>query len=72
MLRGKTVNPGAVLGLPEFHFLAVAICLKAGLYALRENPQARSVTMEHFLRAVKEEIPSVTEEMIQEYERRPR
>jgi transitional endoplasmic reticulum ATPase len=45
------------------------VCMKAGLYALRENPDARSVTMEHFFRAVKEEIPSVTEEMIKEYEK---
>ncbi|MFQ5683282.1 MAG: CDC48 family AAA ATPase [Candidatus Binatia bacterium] len=43
------------------------VCMKAGLYALRENPEARSVTMEHFFRAVKEAIPSVTEEMIKEY-----
>ncbi len=30
---------------------------------------ARSVNMEHFYRAVKEEISSVTEEMIKEYEK---
>lgn len=45
------------------------VCMKAGLYALRENPQARLVTMEHFFRAVKEAIPSVTEEMEKEYEK---
>jgi transitional endoplasmic reticulum ATPase len=45
------------------------VCMKAGLYALRENRDARTVTMEHFFRAVKEEIPSVTEEMIKEYEK---
>lgn len=45
------------------------ICMKAGLYALRENPEARSVTMEHFFRAIKEAIPSVTEEMEKEYEK---
>jgi transitional endoplasmic reticulum ATPase len=45
------------------------VCMKAGLYALRDNPDARAVTMEHFFRAVKEEIPSVTEEMIKEYEK---
>jgi transitional endoplasmic reticulum ATPase len=45
------------------------VCMKAGLYALRDNPDARTVTMEHFFRAVKEEIPSVTEEMIKEYEK---
>jgi transitional endoplasmic reticulum ATPase len=45
------------------------VCMKAGLYALRENPEARTVTMEHFFRAVKEEIPSVTEEMVKEYEK---
>lgn len=43
--------------------------MKAGLYALREN-EARSVTMEHFFRAVKEAIiPSVTDEMEREYEK---
>ncbi|MFQ5927938.1 MAG: hypothetical protein ACE5MH_10955, partial [Terriglobia bacterium] len=45
------------------------VCMKAGLYALRENPDARSVTMEHFYRAVKEAIPSVTEEMEKEYDK---
>jgi transitional endoplasmic reticulum ATPase len=45
------------------------VCMKAGLYALRDNPDARTVTMEHFFRAVKEEIPSVTDEMIKEYEK---
>ncbi len=45
------------------------VCMKAGLFALRENPEARSVTMEHFFQAVKEEIPSVTDEMIREYEK---
>lgn len=45
------------------------VCMKAGLFALRENPDARTVTMEHFFRAVKEAIPSVTEEMEREYEK---
>jgi len=45
------------------------VCMKAGLYALRDNPQARTVNMEHFFRAVKEAIPSVTEEMEKEYEK---
>ncbi len=45
------------------------VCMKAGLYALRENPEARRVTMEHFFRATKEAIPSVTEEMEKEYEK---
>jgi len=45
------------------------VCMKAGLFALRDNPNARSVTMEHFFRAVKEEIPSVTDELIKEYEK---
>ncbi|MFQ5917013.1 MAG: AAA family ATPase, partial [Candidatus Binatia bacterium] len=43
------------------------VCMKAGLYALRENPEAKRVTMEHFFHAVKEAIPSVTEEMEGEY-----
>jgi transitional endoplasmic reticulum ATPase len=45
------------------------VCMKAGVFALRENPQGRTVTMEHFFRAVKEAIPSVTEEMEKEYEK---
>ena len=45
------------------------VCMKAGLFSLRENPQAKSITMEHFFRAVKEAIPSVTEEMEREYEK---
>ena len=45
------------------------VCMKAGLYALRENPEARRVAMEHFFRATKEAIPSVTEEMEKEYEK---
>ena len=44
-------------------------CARAGLLALRENPNAREVTMEHLLRAVKETIPSVTPEMEQDYEK---
>ena len=48
------------------------VCMKAGLYALRENPEARRVTMEHFFRAIKEAIPSVTEEMEKEYEKMAR
>lgn len=46
-----------------------AVCMKAGLFALRENAEARTVTMEHFFLAVKEEIPSVTDEMIRDYEK---
>ena len=42
--------------------------MKAGLYALRENPTAQYISMEHFYRAVKEASPSVTPEMEREYE----
>ena len=45
------------------------VCMKAGLYALRENQEAKTVTMEHFFRAVKETIPSVTEGMEAEYDK---
>jgi transitional endoplasmic reticulum ATPase len=45
------------------------VCMKAGLFALRENREAKTVTMEHFFRAVKEAIPSVTEEMEAEYDK---
>ncbi len=44
-------------------------CMKAGLFALRDNPEARAVTQENFLRAVKETIPSVTPDMEREYEK---
>ena len=43
--------------------------MKAGLYALRDDTEARAVTMENFFRAVKEAIPSVTPEMEREYEK---
>jgi transitional endoplasmic reticulum ATPase len=45
------------------------VCMKAGLYALRENITTAHITMEHFSRAVKEAVPSVTPEMEREYER---
>jgi transitional endoplasmic reticulum ATPase len=45
------------------------VCMQAGLHALRENPEARQITMEHFFQAVKEAIPSVTAGMEKEYER---
>ena len=45
------------------------VCMKAGLFALRDNFEARTVTQEHFFRAVKEAIPSVTPEMEREYEK---
>lgn len=45
------------------------VSMKAGLYALRENPTAQYVTMEHFFHAVKEATPSVTPEMEREYEK---
>jgi len=45
------------------------VCMKAGLLALRESADAAAVTMDHFQRAVKDAIPSVTEEMEREYEK---
>ena len=45
------------------------VCMKAGILALRDNPDARAVTQEHFFRAVKEAIPSVTPEMERDYEK---
>jgi transitional endoplasmic reticulum ATPase len=45
------------------------VCMKAGIFALRDNPDARAVTQEHFFRAVKEAIPSVTPEMERDYEK---
>jgi len=44
------------------------VCLKAGLLALRESPDAQRVSLEHFLRAIRETLPSVTEEMARAYE----
>jgi len=46
-----------------------SVCVKAGLFALRESADAKSIRMEHFLRAVQEAIPSVTEQMEHEYEK---
>jgi transitional endoplasmic reticulum ATPase len=45
------------------------VCMKAGLYALREDIATVHITMEHFFRAVKEAVPSVTPEMEREYEK---
>src|SRR5437660_934886 len=45
------------------------VCLKAGLYALRETLSAQTVQVDHFLRAIKDTIPSVTEEAEQEYQK---
>ncbi|MBI4196896.1 MAG: CDC48 family AAA ATPase [Deltaproteobacteria bacterium] len=46
-----------------------AVCMKAGLYALRESSKTKQIAMEHFYRAVKDTIPSVTESMLREYEK---
>ncbi|MBI2066553.1 MAG: CDC48 family AAA ATPase [Deltaproteobacteria bacterium] len=46
-----------------------AVCMKAGLYALRESLKTKQIAMEHFYRAVKDTIPSVTESMLREYEK---
>jgi len=45
-----------------------AACTKAGLLAIREDPDAVEVSREHFVNAVKETLPSVTEETQSEYE----
>jgi transitional endoplasmic reticulum ATPase len=45
------------------------VCTKAGLNAIRENPEAREVTMDHLLAAVKETTPSVTDEIERDYEK---
>jgi transitional endoplasmic reticulum ATPase len=45
------------------------VCMKAGIYALRENADARQIVMEHFFRALKEAVHSVTPEMEREYEK---
>jgi transitional endoplasmic reticulum ATPase len=46
-----------------------AVCMKAGIFALREDKKAQTVAMEHFFRAIKDAIPSVTEQMEREYEK---
>lgn len=46
-----------------------AVCKKAGIYALRENINAADVSMENFYKAVRDVIPSVTEEMESDYEK---
>ncbi len=43
------------------------VCMKAGLLALRGDPEAKRVTMEQFLLAVKETVPSITEQTEEEY-----
>ncbi len=65
------VDPGKLAEITErFTGADIAgVCMKAGLFALRDNPDARTVTPEHFFRAVKEVIPSVTPEMEREYEK---
>ncbi|MFO7654690.1 MAG: CDC48 family AAA ATPase [Candidatus Krumholzibacteriia bacterium] len=45
------------------------VCARAGIFALRENVEAEAVTMDHFQRAVKETIPSVTPEMERQYQK---
>jgi ATPases of the AAA+ class len=43
-----------------------AVCMKAGIYALREDINAQEVSMKHFYKAVEDVIPSVTEEIERE------
>ncbi len=45
-----------------------AICKKAGRFALRENIQAEKVYQKHFLKAVEETEPSVTQDTMKYYE----
>jgi transitional endoplasmic reticulum ATPase len=45
------------------------VCQRAGLYALREELQARDVKARHFQKAIEETQPSVTEEMEREYQK---
>jgi transitional endoplasmic reticulum ATPase len=45
------------------------VCMKAGLYALREDVATAHITMAHFTWAVKESVPSVTPEMERKYEK---
>jgi transitional endoplasmic reticulum ATPase len=45
------------------------VCMKAGLLALRENVEARAVTMAHLLAAIEDTVPSVTDEMQREYQK---
>ncbi|HEX3036942.1 MAG TPA: AAA family ATPase, partial [Thermodesulfobacteriota bacterium] len=46
-----------------------AVCMKAGIYAIREDINAQKVSMKHFQKAVEDVIPSVTEEVEREYEK---
>lgn len=45
-----------------------AVCKKAGRFALRENMQAEKVYQKHFLKAVEETQPSVTQDTMKYYE----
>ena len=73
--KGMTLDPGVSIErlaelTVQFTGADIAgVCLKAGLYALRENLSAQTVTVEHFLRAVKDAVPSVTEEAEREYQK---
>ena len=42
--------------------------MKAGLLALREDGDARSIEMEHFYKAVRETTPSITKDTERSYE----
>jgi transitional endoplasmic reticulum ATPase len=71
MALAKDVDLARLAGLSDrFTGADIAgVCMKAGLYALRDDSDARELTMEHFLRALKDTIPSVTPEMEQDYEK---
>ena len=43
------------------------VCVKAGLLALRRDPDARAVARADFDQAVEDTVPSVTEQLLQEY-----
>jgi transitional endoplasmic reticulum ATPase len=45
------------------------VCLRAGLLALRRDPDAGEIRREDFEAALRDSMPSVTEEMLNEYER---
>ncbi|MEM7821079.1 MAG: AAA family ATPase, partial [Candidatus Aenigmatarchaeota archaeon] len=46
-----------------------AVCREAGLFALRENMNAKEVTKKHFDEALKKIKPSITEDMFAKYQK---
>jgi transitional endoplasmic reticulum ATPase len=71
MTLGRDVDMAALADRTErFTGADIAgVCVKAGLLALRESAEAREIGMAHFVRAIEETLPSVSEEMERDYQK---